>query len=78
MARRKGVGPGIQESTTIAFKARCLPGFRCALSLRPEVEANIAEAEAWYEERQEGLGKEFTPTVSLKGSRYQEVMKPAL
>ncbi len=30
----------------------------CQLFVRPEVEADIAEAEAWYEERQEGLGKE--------------------
>lgn len=35
----------------------------CQLLVRPEVEADIAEAEAWYEERQEGLGKEFTRTV---------------
>ncbi len=33
------------------------------LFVRPEVEADIAEAEAWYERRQEWLGKEFTRTV---------------
>ena len=33
------------------------------LFVRPEVEADIAEAEGWYEQRVEGLGKEFTRTV---------------
>ena len=33
------------------------------LFVRPEVEADIAEAEAWYEQREEGLGKDFTRTV---------------
>ena len=33
------------------------------LFVRPEVEADIAEAEAWYEEREEGLGNDFTRTV---------------
>jgi hypothetical protein len=33
------------------------------LLVRPEVEADIAEAEAWYEKRQQGLGKVFTRTV---------------
>lgn len=60
---RKGVGPGMQEYASSAFKARCLPEFKCALLVRPEVEADIAEAEAWYEERQEGLGKEFRRAV---------------
>jgi len=33
------------------------------LIVRPEVEADLAEAEEWYEERQEGWGKEFTQTI---------------
>ncbi len=33
------------------------------LFVRPEVDADIAEAEVWYEQRQEGLGKDFTRTV---------------
>ena len=32
----------------------------CQLFVRPEVEADIAEAEVWYEQRVEGLGKDFT------------------
>lgn len=33
------------------------------LFVRPEVEEDIAQAELWYEKRQEGLGKDFTRTV---------------
>ena len=33
------------------------------LQFRPEVEQDIAEAEAWYESKQPGLGLEFTRTV---------------
>src|SRR5438046_1831687 len=33
------------------------------LLVRPEVEADIAQAELWYEKRQEGLGKDFTRMV---------------
>ena len=31
--------------------------------LRPEVEADVAEAAAWYEARQSGLGLRFADTV---------------
>src|SRR6266498_5482669 len=33
------------------------------LFVRPEMDADIAEAEVWYEQRQEGLGKDFTRSV---------------
>jgi len=33
------------------------------LFVRPEVDADITEAETWYEQRQEGVGKDFTRTV---------------
>ncbi len=34
-----------------------------SLFVRPEVDADIAEAEAWYEQCEEGLGQDFTRTV---------------
>lgn len=34
------------------------------LIVRPEAEADIAQAYAWYEERREGLGLEFMEEVS--------------
>jgi hypothetical protein len=43
----------MQEYASRAFKARCLPEFKCALFVRPKIDADIAETEAWYEERQE-------------------------
>ncbi|HOA62663.1 MAG: hypothetical protein KA191_11830 [Verrucomicrobia bacterium] len=43
----------MQEYASRAFKARCLPEFKCALFVRPKIEADIAETEAWDEERQE-------------------------
>jgi hypothetical protein len=52
-APRKGVGPGMQEYASRTFQARCLPEFKCALFVRPKVEADIAETETWYAERQE-------------------------
>ena len=33
------------------------------VEFRPEVEQDMAEAAAWYEARQEGLGSEFTEEV---------------
>ena len=33
------------------------------LVVRPEVEADLVEAEAWYERQQVGLGKEFLRAV---------------
>jgi toxin ParE1/3/4 len=35
----------------------------CRLDIRPEAMADIAEAAAWYEERQSGLGERFTREV---------------
>jgi len=29
------------------------------LIVRPEVDADLLEAEAWYEQQEEGLGREF-------------------
>ena len=46
----------MQEYASAAFKARCLPEFKRALFIRPKLEADIAETEAWYEERQEQGG----------------------
>ena len=33
------------------------------LFVRPEVEADIAEAEVWYEQRVEGLGRDFSRVI---------------
>ena len=33
------------------------------LLVRPAVEGDIAEAEAWYERQRSGLGSEFTQTI---------------
>ncbi|MBP7946886.1 MAG: hypothetical protein KA191_12540 [Verrucomicrobia bacterium] len=43
----------MQEYASRAFKARCLPEFKCALFVRPKIDADIVETEAWYAERQE-------------------------
>jgi len=40
---RKRVGPGMQEYASRAFKARCLPEFKCALFVRPKIEAPVPE-----------------------------------
>lgn len=36
-----------------------------AVEFRPEVEHDVAEAAAWYEARQPGLGVEFVEEVIL-------------
>ncbi len=42
------------------------------LFVRPEVDADIAEGELWYEQRLEGLGKDFTRTVRDEMRRLPE------
>jgi toxin ParE1/3/4 len=36
------------------------------LVVRPEVDADLLEAEAWYEEKQTGLGREFLRAVRAR------------
>lgn len=47
----------------------------CRLIIRPEAEAEIAEAFAWYEERKPGLGHEFLAEIH---SVFREVERNPL
>jgi plasmid stabilization system protein ParE len=43
------------------------------LLVRPEAEADVAEAFAWYEERRSGLGQEFLEEVERCFERIREL-----
>lgn len=40
-----------------------MSAMRYQLVVRPQVEADIVEAAAWYEQQQQGLGVEFTQAI---------------
>ena len=42
------------------------------LVVRPEVDADLLEAEAWYEAQQSGLGREFLRAVIAKIAQLQQ------
>ena len=44
----------------------------CQLIIRPEAEADMAEAYAWYERRREGLGLEFLAEVRAILGKIEE------